>query len=484
MSNEQIINILINNGKYLVEKDFLEEYLLRPLLYRLLKIAKTIADTFYNIFTKALSFNIFFNSAGINNAYDKLKILVAVLMGLSIIFILYSIQFKGDEKKPNVLSNFIMSIALIVMIPTVMSTSEITNASMKALDSLNITNSSDNSGNMIDNVYRNLFVDITPYNQNNFNTNIIPNGSHGLSSDELNRLNMSEYVDSPKSVLKHKLQGKDLMPMPKGNFFSLYKVGYYYRWYIDFLPGIIFLLIIAYTFFRMTIKVAKIIYELGINKIFLMVVAPLDLSSGKRTKLVLKEIMNGFFSLIGCYGLGLTFSAFSTFVISLDVNFWLKIAFMIGAGLVTVKGSQAFEKVLGIDTHLKDNLLPSIQTVQALRMGGAFTKGILSSGIGAVSSGMSKISSFRDNLTSSATNNSENNSSGFSSGYNENINNSNYNNNSASSSYSGNNSSGFSSGYNENLNNSNYNNSSVGNSPSGNNSNINFDKYNQNKTNL
>ena len=444
MSNEQIINALIKNGKYLIEKDFLEEYLLRPLLYRLLKIAKAIADTFYNIFTKALSFNLFFNSAGINNAYDKLKILVAILMGLSIIFILYSIQFKGDEKKPNVLSNFLMSIALIVMIPTVMSTMlEITNASMKALDSLNITNSSDNSGYMIDNVYRNLFVDITPYNQNNFYTNITPNGSHGLSSDELNRLNMSEYVDSPKSVLKHKLQGKDLMPMPKGNFFSMYKVGYYYRWYIDFLPGIIFLLIIAYTFFRMTIKVAKIMYELGINKIFLMVVVPLDLSSGKRTKLVLKEIMNGFFGLIGCYGLGLTFSAFSSFVISLDVNFWLKIAFMIGAGLVTVKGSQAFEKVLGIDTHLKDNLLPSIQTVQALRMGGAFTKGILSSGIGAVFSGMSKILSFRDNLSSGS-------SSGFTN--NDNLNN---NNNFGSNNFTSGNTSGFTN--NDNLNNNSYN---------------------------
>ncbi|NTL99358.1 hypothetical protein HQ708_08065 [Enterococcus faecium] len=353
----------------------------------------TVTDSIQNMIPDVLDLFNFIESTGLNNVYQSvINTIVVGLMILSLMFVGYKmITGKGTIDLRSVGMNIVMSVALILLMPTMIS-SGIQFAKIFYNDATTITNSDDGVAwslikqGVTDLAYINKTdqyssidktEDRNKLTRKNFQQTDLTQVLTDKVIDKLEKENPA--ADNLRYELVENSNNEFVATKFSDNFLSTFsdslKSGYY-RYQAN-LWGIsigLTALAIAYVFSAFVIITA--ILELAFKRVLGVLVFATDIETGQRSKVVLSDILQCYLT-VGFQGFGLSmFAMFINFFNAgqgISTNIFIKTIAYICAVFVLIKGSGTVMRYFGVDIGLKEGYG---QLVSAFGMGAMlFRKG-------------------------------------------------------------------------------------------------------------
>ena len=334
----------------------------------------TVTDSIQNMIPDVLDLFNFIESTGLNNVYQSvMNTIVVGLMILSLMFVGYKmITGKGTIDLKSVGTNIVMSVALILLMPTMIS-SGIQFAKTFYKDSTTITNSDDGVAwslikqGVTDLAYINKTdqyssidktEDRNKLTRKNFQQTDLTQVLTDKVIDKLEKENPA--ADNLRYELVENSNNEFVATKFSDNFLSTFsdslKSGYY-RYQAN-LWGIsigLTALAIAYVFSAFVIITA--ILELAFKRVLGVLVFATDIETGQRSKVVLSDILQCYLT-VGFQGFGLSmFAMFINFLNAgqgISTNIFIKTIAYICAVFVLIKGSGTVMRYFGVDIGLKE----------------------------------------------------------------------------------------------------------------------------------
>lgn len=325
-------------------KDILRE-ILEFFLSMVYYFAKGITSFFENFFT----LNSFFKYAGVNELYEKILIIIPFVVILSIL--IATIKNLAEMKaNTGIFKNAFLSLLIIFSLPIVMQkTGETLDKIINSIDK-------NENKNAIDEIYKECYLDLD-YNfvQKNFE-NINLEKTNTISTENIGKIKINELLldgRSPKhEILKYRIKNEkdeiEKISANKGYHPRILWDGYY-RWKINFGYGIVFLLVTILVYFKTSLGLANIYYNLAAHKILGGLLIATDVEDDYRKKLVLKEIFTGYISVIALYLSIKIFKELSGYINTLDANFFVKIFLILGGYVGMTKCTVLVEQSFGVN---------------------------------------------------------------------------------------------------------------------------------------
>ncbi|HAQ1717277.1 TPA: pLS20_p028 family conjugation system transmembrane protein [Enterococcus faecium] len=334
----------------------------------------TVTDSIQNMIPDVLDLFNFIESTGLNNVYQSaVNTIVIGLMILSLMFVGYKmITGKGTVDLKSVGMNVVMSIALILLMPTMIS-SGIQFAKTFYKDSTTITNSDDGVAwslikqGVTDLAYINKTDQYSSIDKTEDRNNLTRKNfqqtdlTQVLTDKVIDKLEKENPIaDNLRYELVENSNNEFVATKFSDNFLSTFsdslKSGYY-RYQAN-LWGIsigLTALAIAYVFSAFVIITA--ILELAFKRVLGVLVFATDIEIGQRSKVVLSDILQCYLT-VGFQGFGLSmFAMFINFLNSgqgISTNIFIKTIAYICAVFVLIKGSGTVMRYFGVDIGLKE----------------------------------------------------------------------------------------------------------------------------------
>ncbi|WP_420732693.1 pLS20_p028 family conjugation system transmembrane protein [Enterococcus faecalis] len=339
-----------------------------------IKAMFAIVDGIQNMIPGVLDLFSFVESTGLNKVYQSvLNTVVIGLMVLSLVIIGYKmVTGKGTVDLKSVGMNVVMSIALILLMPTLIH-SGIEFSKTFYNDTTAITNSDEGVAwslieqGVTDLAYINKTDQYPRIDKTNDRNNLTKKNFWKTDLTQVltdNVLKKMEKENATADNLRYELvENSDngfVATKFDDNFLSTFSDGLksgYYRYQAN-LWGIsigLIALAIAYIFSAFVIITA--ILELAFKRVLGILVFATDLETGQRSKLVLSDIFQCYLT-VGFQGFGLSmFAMFINFLNAgegISTNIFIKTIAYICAVIVLIKGSGTVMRYFGVDIGLKE----------------------------------------------------------------------------------------------------------------------------------
>ena len=342
--------------------------------WSVIKSMFAVVDGIQNMIPEVLDLFRFVESTGLNKVYQAvLSTIVVGLMILSLVIIGYKmITGKGTVDLKSVGMNVVMSISLILLMPTLIH-SGIEFSKTFYNDTTTITNSDEGVAwslieqGVTDLAYINKTDQYSMIDKTNDRNNLTKENFWKTDLTQVltdNVIDKMEKENSTADNLRYELvensDNEFVATKFSDNFLSTFVDGIksgYYRYQAN-LWGISFGLIalaVAYVFSAFIIITA--ILELAFKRVLGVLVFATDLETGQRSKQVLSDILQCYLT-VGFQGFGL--SMFAMFVNYLgtgsgsSVNPFIKAVAYVCAVIVLIKGSGTVMRYFGVDIGLKE----------------------------------------------------------------------------------------------------------------------------------
>ncbi|HFX3716734.1 TPA: pLS20_p028 family conjugation system transmembrane protein [Enterococcus faecium] len=342
--------------------------------WSVIKSMFAIVDGIQNMIPEVLDLFSFVESAGLNKVYQSvLNTIVIGLMILSLVIIGYKmVTGKGTVDLKSVGMNVVMSISLILLMPTLIH-SGIEFSKTFYNDTTTITNSDEGVAwslieqGVTDLAYINKTDQYSMIDKTNNRNNLTKKNfwktdlTQVLTDNVLKKMEKeNETADNLRYELVENSENEFVATKFADNFLSTFSDGLksgYYRYQAN-LWGIsigLIALAIAYVFSAFIIITA--ILELAFKRVLGVLVFATDLETGQRSKLVLSDILQCYLT-VGFQGFGLSmFAMFINFLNAgegIATNIFIKTIAYICAVIVLIKGSGTVMRYFGVDIGLKE----------------------------------------------------------------------------------------------------------------------------------
>lgn len=342
--------------------------------WSVIKSMFAVVDGIQNMIPEVLDLFSFVESTGLNKVYQSvLSTIVVGLMILSLVIIGYKmITGKGTVDLKSVGMNVVMSISLILLMPTLIH-SGIEFSKTFYNDTTTITNSDEGVAwslieqGVTDLAYINKTDQYSMINKTNDRNNLTKENFWKTDLTQVltdNLIDKMEKENPTADNLRYELvensDNEFVATKFSDNFLSTFVDGIksgYYRYQAN-LWGIsvgLIALAVAYVFSAFIIITA--ILELAFKRVLGVIVFATDLETGQRSKQVLSDILQCYLT-VGFQGFGL--SMFAMFINYLNAgegistNIFIKTIAYICAVFVLIKGSGTVMRYFGVDIGLKE----------------------------------------------------------------------------------------------------------------------------------
>lgn len=318
-------------------------------------------DMLENVTDNILLLNTFYNNAEIVNFVDSIKPLLYILLAFSILYAGYLLIFqKKFDREGMVINIFIACVVIVLLNPGMDKANEFTNAAIDAtkVEALYPQEEGTLSGSIIQ---RNI-TDLSEVDKNNWSTTelTVPNSTspskiHNINiretySNDTDRISregkeISQYRLSLDSTGEYRADKLDQSGLEWNN-------EYYFRYSIDWFTIIITLSVMAFTLFSIALKLAKLSFELTFNYILALIIAPIDVHDGQKTKKILQAIFNTFIVTILIF-LSMKVYMIGTAYLENTLSSVPYLIALIAFSLSVLDGPNMVERLFGIDAGLK-----------------------------------------------------------------------------------------------------------------------------------
>ena len=377
MSADEILKTLQTNSD-VFKLDTILGRIIRELLWGIVKLLGFIVDSIATVTDKLFILDTFYNDPGVVDFINSVKPLIAVLFALSLLGIGYQLMFSKTKEFRKIGMNVLVAIAVILVLPMAMD-------KMNTLTNYGVDAVKGNPPDITNQIIKSNITDLIVYDKINFNENdmkslksaneIDVNAIRQIDSTSIIEPNMFNTLElKNEDIFKNKIgvgnDGKLKLGELNQGWMTFWK-EYYYRFNINFLNIIVSLGVIGATLVFTCFKLAKMIFELAYNKFLAIIVAPIDINNGQKTKQIIQNIMSTF---IVVFLIAVLLKFYVLFVgMCAGVKGIEGIVLLVAGSFAVIDGPNMVEKLFGIDAGLRSGFktMAGAYMVGSAVMGGA-----------------------------------------------------------------------------------------------------------------
>lgn len=380
MSDLEFLLYLTNNR--VLELVGVFSYGLRFLGWKLIELLVSLVNGLENAVSQIYKLNTFFESTHISNFLDNYKGLLWIIFAIAIAFLGFQILTQRKKDKGQIPVNIAISLAVIILLPTVMST---LNNATNLIVGENVGKYTSTGNAIVKNNLSDLYyLDKVGYKLDDKRNDIPKNDVMNIDINE--KLDIGNIKDEyGQKYLKLKLgadgNGK-IKTIDLGDSFFSFLDENYYRYNLSFMVVIISLLVTAVTLICCSLKIGRIIIELGFNRILATVLAFGDVGNGKRLKYVIENILSMFVILITTSVLLKIYTLFTGWLSTTGGanDSIVRLLVLTGASWAVIDAPNIVERIFGIDAGLKSSWGLVLAGVQGAKTAGRGVSSLLNFG--------------------------------------------------------------------------------------------------------
>jgi hypothetical protein len=321
-----------------------------------------LVDGLENITNTVLGIKLFYTSDGVQEFVQSIQPFLYVLLAFSILYVGYMLIMNRKIKRDQIAMNLFISIAVILLLNTGMNQADkFTDAAIDAVDV-------NEDGTISEKIIKEGITDVALFDVNGWKSTELEE-SNNIPQERIKNIQISQQIDSDFEISEGQdisEKGKDLLDqkmdydaLGNGKVVELedswlsYFEEKYFRYHWDFWTIIITLVVLGFTLSFISIKLAKLGYELAFNYILATIVAPADVANGQMLKEVLKRILNTFLIIIMIF-ISMKVYLMGTEFIRDEFEGIPYLIALIAISIAVIDGPAICERIFGIDAGLKN----------------------------------------------------------------------------------------------------------------------------------
>ncbi|MGI8314917.1 pLS20_p028 family conjugation system transmembrane protein [Halobacillus mangrovi] len=363
MSDEELLEILLRFSEVLSTNNIFTSGL-RIVGWGTVLFLKMIVDGLEGMVDQVLTLTDFFSSEPVTNFLETIQPVLYILLAISLGMIGFRLIFNKEKNRSDIPMNLFISIMTITLLSFGMG--KVNDFTGDAMDVAKVQTDSFTTS---DRVMEDHITDISVYDEYGWEDPEVENRHHVAPSNidkisinetitkEFEKANGDQLTSKGKEIVMNKVglesNGEEgLVELGKSGLFDFLPENYY-RWHVDWFTAIVTLAVMAFTMILISIKVAKLCFELGFNHIVALIMAYSDISTGQRLKAIIKNIGSIFASLIMIFLSLRVYMYYTTFIDNNLEGLGYLIALIAGS-LAVIDGPNIVQKLFGIDAGLKN----------------------------------------------------------------------------------------------------------------------------------
>ncbi|MFC7061107.1 pLS20_p028 family conjugation system transmembrane protein [Halobacillus seohaensis] len=363
MSDEELLEKLLQFSDLLTTNNIFISGL-RIMGWGILLFLKMIVDSLEGLVNNVLTLTDFFMSAPVQSFLNTIQPVLYILLAFSLAMIGFRLIFNKEKNRADIPMNLFISIMTISLLTFGMG--QVNKFTEEAVDVAQVDTESFTTS---DRVMKDYITDVAIYDEHQWETPDVKE-QHHVSPTNIDKISINETItrefekangnqlsSEGKEIIMNKVgiesNGEEgLVELGKSGLFDFLPENYY-RWHVDWFTAIVTLGVMAFTMVLISIKIAKLCFELGFNHIVALIMAYVDISTGQRLKMIIKNIGSIFASLIMIF-LSLRVYMFYTTFISENLEGIGYLVALIAGSLAVIDGPNIVQKLFGIDAGLKN----------------------------------------------------------------------------------------------------------------------------------
>ncbi|MEK4620490.1 hypothetical protein NYE71_31310 [Bacillus sp. FSL K6-0273] len=363
MKDEEILKVLESFSDYLQVGDIVN-YVLRWLGWFLIVGLSLVVDALEGVTDAILGIKGFFNSPEIQNFVDMLYPLFVVLLAISFLYIGYMFIMSKQMNRSQIIINIFITLSVLCLLSTGMTKVD------KFTDDAIAVVKSEQKGSLSDEIIKKNITDVAVIDQNGWKKKEDMNPKNNIPEKNIRQIDITEKIDEDfeftkdkdlsdngKKILKNKrvmdALGVASLAELKDGWFDFFPEKYY-RWHWNFWNIFFTLLITGLTLLLVSIKLARLFYELSFNYLLANILAPADVANGQKLKAVLSNILNIFIATIMIF-LSLKLYLIGTGFVHDKLNGVPYLIALAAFSMAVLDGPAVVERLFGIDIGLKSS---------------------------------------------------------------------------------------------------------------------------------
>ncbi|AFU17460.1 putative membrane spaning protein (plasmid) [Bacillus thuringiensis MC28] len=363
MKDEEILKVLETFSDYLQVGDIVN-YVLRWLGWFLIVGLSLVVDALEGVTDAILGIKGFFNSPEIQNFVDMLYPLFVVLLAISFLYIGYMFIMNKQMNRSQIIINIFITLSVLCLLSTGMTKVD------KFTDDAIAVVKSEQKGSLSDEIIKKNITDVAVIDQNGWKKKEDMNPKNHIPEKNIRQIDITEKIDSDfefakdkelseggQDILKNKrvMDGMGVASLAelKDGWFDFFPEKYY-RWHWNFWNIFFTLLITGLTLLLVSIKLARLFYELAFNYLLANILAPADVANGQKLKAVLSNILNIFIATIMIF-LSLKLYIMGTAFLHDKLNGVPYLIALAAFSMAVLDGPAVVERLFGIDIGLKSS---------------------------------------------------------------------------------------------------------------------------------
>ncbi|MGH1093322.1 pLS20_p028 family conjugation system transmembrane protein [Bacillus mycoides] len=363
MKDEEILKTIEAFSDYLQVGDIVN-YVLRWLGWFLIVGLSLVVDALEGVTDTILGIKGFFNSPEIQNFVDMLYPLFVVLLAISFLYIGYMFIMNKQMNRSQIIINIFVTLSVLCLLSTGMTKVD------KFTDDAIAVVKSEQKGSLSDEIIKKNITDIAVIDENKWKKKEDMNPKNHIPEKNIRQIDITEKIDKDfefakdkklsddgQEILKNKrvMDGMGVASLAelKDGWFDFFPEKYY-RWHWNFWNIFFTLLITGATLLLVSIKLARLFYELAFNYLLANILAPADVANGQKLKAVLSNILNIFIATIMIF-LSLKLYIMGTAFLHDKLNGVPYLIALAAFSMAVLDGPAVVERLFGIDIGLKSS---------------------------------------------------------------------------------------------------------------------------------
>ncbi|PEM44517.1 pLS20_p028 family conjugation system transmembrane protein [Bacillus wiedmannii] len=363
MKDEEILKTIEAFSDYLQVGDIVN-YVLRWLGWFLIVGLSLVVDALEGVTDAILGIKGFFNSPEIQKFVDMLYPLFVVLLAISFLYIGYMFIMNKQMNRSQIIINIFITLSVLCLLSTGMTKVD------KFTDDAIAVVKSEQKGSLSDEIIKKNITDISVIDENKWKKKEDMNPKNHIPEKSIRQIDITEKIDKDfefakdkklsdegQKILKNKrvMDGMGVASLAelKDGWFDFFPEKYY-RWHWNFWNIFFTLLITGLTLLLVSIKLARLFYELAFNYLLANILAPADVANGQKLKAVLSNILNIFIATIMIF-LSLKLYIMGTAFLHDKLNGVPYLIALAAFSMAVLDGPAVVERLFGIDIGLKSS---------------------------------------------------------------------------------------------------------------------------------
>ncbi|WP_090835491.1 pLS20_p028 family conjugation system transmembrane protein [Bacillus mycoides] len=363
MKDEEILKTIEAFSDYLQVGDIVN-YVFRWIGWFLIVGLSLVVDALEGVTDAILGIKGFFNSPEIQNFVDMLYPLFVVLLAISFLYIGYMFIMNKQMNRSQIIINIFVTLSVLCLLSTGMTKVD------KFTDDAIAVVKSEQKGSLSDEIIKKNITDVAVIDQNGWKKKEDMNPKNNIPEKNIRQIDITEKIDEDfeltkdkdlsdngKKILKNKrvmdALGVASLAELKDGWFDFFPEKYY-RWHWNFWNIFFTLLITGATLLLVSIKLARLFYELAFNYLLANILAPADVANGQKLKAVLSNILNIFIATIMIF-LSLKLYIMGTEFLHDKLSGVPYLIALAAFSMAVLDGPAIVERLFGIDIGLKSS---------------------------------------------------------------------------------------------------------------------------------